>query len=1463
MKLTFKRLMALCLCLALIATVLPMPSLAVAANTDLPQEHSGNYDTLSMIYDQGDCYSMQGMTVDNNYTYCAKVNTDTDASAVIVRTSKSTGTKTTMINAATGGYYFSNLGHANALDTIWINNCGQLFVTAGATLVRLKISGTTLTTSGTYTARYNGSTMSMTAVQIMHASEEQVKVIVKTGRNLYTGVLDPTASSGVIDLTLLCSINVSSARLKGEIYDFSSFLQQGMDYHDGKLFVPLSGNTQVDTSVVLVYDLEGASGELRNDPTLSFRVISSTYSALFEIEDVCICQETGKLYFNTNRRKTNSDTDYDSCSYFLYYVYNPAKSTTGPADYRWETVNNKLISKTDNGCTFNTPTMFHGSISNNVMTHGLFYLSRAVVLKHDAPWVVEWKSSGSFSGGALLLSTAITRIQPNAPYLYRAADSGFVGLGYYDGSSYNNYGLSLSSHGIDGTAEHTYRLTNKVSGSSNMVYLSVDGVELGALNNYYIGSTSQGTTSSWVSGKDFTFSYIGAYMHPMTTCKLDYMQVWANGTPSTTSNSYRWTTSGSDLVSTVGNNNATIYNGSVSDTSYTYGAFRLDKAVKLLHNKPWSVEWQAEGSFSGGAFLLSAVDGGNNPNAPYLFRYKNSMIAMGNYDGSKHCNYGILLSDHGIDVTQKHTYRLTNRVTGSTNMVYLSVDGVELGAMNNVFEGLEDQNTTSNWISGKDFTFDYLGNSAYSMNGNYYYIAINEEEQNLGEQYTITFRDYNGNLISSQTCYEGQIPTPPANPTRAADAKYTYTFSGWSPSVKAATEDRDYVATYTSTARSYTITFKNDDGTVLRTQTLTYGETPTPPADPVKTGSGTTYTFSGWSPTVAKVTGDATYVAQYTEGPRQYTITFVNDDGTVLSTQILNQGEMPTAPAAPTKAATASNTYSFVGWDSALVAATQDKTYTARYVSSLRKYTVTFKNTDGSVLSQQLVPYGYAATLPMENPTRNADSLNHYTFKGWTPTPGNITGDTTYTATFTSAAHSFRTSTTAATCVNTGKTTYTCNSCGYSYNVTVPATGHSYSSTVTNPTCTTGGYTTYTCTVCGSSYTGNNTSATGHSYSSNVIAPTCLTGGYTTYYCTKCGNSYTGNATAAKGHSYANGKCTSCGAADPNYSAGVIQPTLTLKSPTLEFKDMISITAFYTAENVDDVVEMGMITYDENVTTVSVDTADYVIPGATYVEATGRYYSSSQGIAAKYLADTVYLAIYAKLSDGSYVYSKLAPYSAITYANSQLKNSTDVKLKQLVVAMLNYGAKAQLHFNHNTGALATAALTADQLALPTAYNTSMVSSVPAASATKQGIFANNSGFSSRYPAISFEGAFCINYFFTPKYEPSSGITLYYWNEADYNAVSVLSTSNATGKIKLEGSGTNAYRGDITGIAAKALSEAVYVAAAYKNGSTVWTSGVLGYSIGAYCSSQATKTGTIADLAKATAVYGYHAKQYFG
>ena len=585
---------------------------------------------------------------------------------------------------------------------------------------------------------------------------------------------------------------------------------------------------------------------------------------------------------------------------------------------------------------------------------------------------------------------------------------------------------------------------------------------------------------------------------------------------------------------------------------------------------------------------------------------------------------------------------------------------------------------------------------------------------------------------------------------------------------------------------------------------------------------------------VSKTTGiDGDLVIMYAQWESTgHVITFQNADGTELQKTVVEPGSVPVPPDAPSQAPDRNYHYTFAGWDQPLAATTGDTVFTATYTATA---------------------HSFSTVVNKQESCTEGGSKTH-------------TCNCGYSATETVAAtgHNYKEVVTAPTCTAAGYSTYTCSNCGDSYTGSIiDAVGHSYTSTVTEPSCTSGGYTTFTCVHCGEVKYGNYTDAAGHNYSPVVTNPTCTSGGYTTYTCDRCRHSYQDHITSRVEHNFVYGVCSNCSAADPNYVSPLVKPTLTLKSPTLEFKDMICIVAFYTAENTQDVVEMGMITYSSKVAEWNVDTAEHVIPGAEYDEISGRYYSASQGIHAKYLADTVYLACYAKLSDGTYVYTRLAPYSPIQYANSQLKNSTDPKLKQLVVAMLNYGTEAQLYFGHNTGSLANAALTTAQKTLPEAYRADMVSTVVAAPAEKQGIFANNKGFVTRKPAISFEGAFCINYFFTPAYTPTGSMILYYWNAEDYNAANVLSTVNATGNVKMEGSGIGEYRGDITGISAKNLSEAVYVAAVYKSGDTVWTSGVLGYSIGAYCSSQASKGGDVADLAMATAVYGYHAKQYFG
>ena len=321
-------------------------------------------------------------------------------------------------------------------------------------------------------------------------------------------------------------------------------------------------------------------------------------------------------------------------------------------------------------------------------------------------------------------------------------------------------------------------------------------------------------------------------------------------------------------------------------------------------------------------------------------------------------------------------------------------------------------------------------------------------------------------------------------------------------------------------------------------------------------------------------------------------------------------------------------------------------------------------------------------------------------------------------------------------------------------------------------------------------------------------------------------------------------------------------PTFELKYPTVSFEEMVKLNVYFSATNIQDVEEMGLITYDYKVTSCSMNSADHVIPGYTWNASAGYYVASSAGIAAKNLGDTLYFAVYARLSDGSYAYSKVVSYSPKTYAYNQLKSGTTA-MQQLVVSMLNYGAAAQIKFDYKTDELVNADLTSAQKALVTAYSSSMITDVTQPTTYKMGTMTNSGGYTKRYPTVTFEGVFCINYYFTPTQTPVGNISMYVWNQADYEAASKLSKTNATKVLNMTKTGSEEYVATVDNIAAKELDDVVYVSFVYSDGTTEYCSGVLGYSIGQYCKAQASKTGTMADLAAACAVYGYYAKQRFG
>ena len=402
------------------------------------------------------------------------------------------------------------------------------------------------------------------------------------------------------------------------------------------------------------------------------------------------------------------------------------------------------------------------------------------------------------------------------------------------------------------------------------------------------------------------------------------------------------------------------------------------------------------------------------------------------------------------------------------------------------------------WNSGN---WSATGSCAWICDPHYHTWANNNSCEI--DTFQITWKDGNRNTLKTDTVNYNETPVYAwATPTKTATAQYSYTFNNtWSPAIVPATADATYTAQFNSVVNEYTITWNYRDANWVQIQStgnIAYGQTPNAPSLPATSQSqSTVYTFTSWSPTVHSVTGAETYTAQYNESPRQYTITWKNDDWTTIDTTTVNYGATPTHADA-TKANTAQYTYTFAWWTPAIANVTWDATYTAQFnsvvnnyvvtivssninswtvstwsvtvpygtsisansnpltiwsttvtaipneqteqythtfkdwtntcgnevstgctitanfTSTLRSYTITWKNENGTTLeTDSNVPYGTTPTYDSATPQKAATEEFTYTFDTWSPAVHSVTGDTTYTATYTNTVNVYTASITA------------------------------------------------------------------------------------------------------------------------------------------------------------------------------------------------------------------------------------------------------------------------------------------------------------------------------------------------------------------------------------------------------------------------------------------------------------------
>ena len=157
----------------------------------------------------------------------------------------------------------------------------------------------------------------------------------------------------------------------------------------------------------------------------------------------------------------------------------------------------------------------------------------------------------------------------------------------------------------------------------------------------------------------------------------------------------------------------------------------------------------------------------------------------------------------------------------------------------------------------------------------------------------------------------------------------------------------------------------------------------------------TGYHFTQWqdgnteNPRQVEVKSSANFTASF--APNEYTILFVNEDGTELQKSLMAYGTTPVYNGAtPTKPASNQYTYTFVGWSPAIAIVTSDATYTATYTSSVNSYTLTLSGENGVVTGAGSYEYGSVVNI-------SATPLECYQFKQWSDGNTNATREITVT----------------------------------------------------------------------------------------------------------------------------------------------------------------------------------------------------------------------------------------------------------------------------------------------------------------------------------------------------------------------------------------------------------------------------------------------------------------------------------
>lgn len=267
-----------------------------------------------------------------------------------------------------------------------------------------------------------------------------------------------------------------------------------------------------------------------------------------------------------------------------------------------------------------------------------------------------------------------------------------------------------------------------------------------------------------------------------------------------------------------------------------------------------------------------------------------------------------------------------------------------------------------------------------------YRARMEEVEDNSGKSYTVSGKldvdlagkqatllvHKNDEPSDSNNEYVGQV-------TIGVDGSYSYEFIPRQP-VSAKTgdftvvlavegaENPVFLETITAPKPTYTVTFKDEDGSIIDTQQVMEGKSAVSPKVPDKEH----YSFVGWDYGFTNIRDDMDITAQYAKN--KYSVAYVNWETKEAETRVFSYGDALEYPDEGEMEG-----YDFTGWTTLdgeqVTEVTENFVLQANY--KVQSYTVNFYNKEEELIDTQIVDYGQDAIEPDHEEIKNMD------FKGW------------------------------------------------------------------------------------------------------------------------------------------------------------------------------------------------------------------------------------------------------------------------------------------------------------------------------------------------------------------------------------------------------------------------------------------------------------------------------------------------